>query len=131
MESHGGIREAKEHDHWLEEAAIRLECSLPLVAIAHANVVVSPTDIQLRKERRPAAMHSRKSIHEFPDKREWGGIANGEGVQSAVVLDRLEIAIFLFYEEKRECVRGFGLADVSLFKVFRNKFLQRDVFSRG
>ena len=88
-------------------------------------------DIQLRKERRPAAVHSRESIHEFPDEREQGGIADGEGVQSAVVLDRSEIAIFLFNEEERECIRGFGLADVSLFKVLRNELLQSDVFSRG
>ena len=45
LEGGGGIREAKEHDHWFEETAIRLERGLPLVAVFHTNVVVPPTDI--------------------------------------------------------------------------------------
>ena len=102
MEGSGGIREAEKHDHWFEEATIRLECGFPLVTVAHSNIIVPPPDIQLRKERRPAAVHSRESIHEFPDEREWGGIANGEGVQSAVVLNQSEIAVFLFNKEERE-----------------------------
>ena len=131
MEGCGGVCEAKEHDHRFEEALIRLEHSLPLVAIAHVNIVIPPTDIQLRKERRPAAVHSRESIHELLDEQEWGSIADSEGVQSAIVLDWSEIAIFLFNEEEGECIRGFGLADISLFKVLCNELLQSDVFSRG
>ena len=106
LEGGGGICEAKEHDHWFEEATIRLKRSLPLIAIAHADVVIPPTDIQLRKERRPAAVHSRESVHEFSDERKWGSVANGEGVQSAVILDGTEVAILLLDEEERECVRG-------------------------
>ena len=80
LEGGRSVGEAKEHDHWFEEATIRLECCLPLIAIAHANVIISPTDIQLREKCRPAAVHPRESIHEFSDEREWGGIANGECV---------------------------------------------------
>ena len=80
LEGGGGICEAEEHDHRFEEAAIRLEHSLPLVSIAHANIVISPTDIQLCEERRPVAVHSRESIHELSNEWEWGGIANGECV---------------------------------------------------
>ena len=80
LEGGGGICEAKEHDHWFEEAAICLERSLPLVAIVHADVVIPPADIQLHKECRPATVHSRESIHKLSDEREWGGIANGECV---------------------------------------------------
>jgi hypothetical protein len=107
LEGGGGIREAKEHDHWFEQAAICLERGFPLVTIAHANVVVPPTDIQLRKERRPAAVHSRESIHKLSYEWEWGGVANGKGIQSAIILDRSEITILLFNEEERERVRGF------------------------
>ena len=131
LEGCGGICEAKKHDHWLKEASIRLERSLSLVAIAHANVVVAPTDIQLCKEHRPAAMHSRKSIHKFSNERERGGIANSEGVQSAVVLDRLEVTVLLFDKEKGKCVGGFRLADVPFFKIFCNKLLQHDIFGQG
>ena len=131
LEGGGGICEAKEHDHWLKEAAIRFERGLPLVAIAHTDIVVPPTDIQLRKERRPAAVHPCESIHELSDEWEWGGVVHSEGVQSAVILDRSEITIFLLNEEEGECIRGFGLADVSLFKVLCDEFLQGDVFTRG
>ena len=93
LEGGGGVCEAKEHDHGFEEASIRFERSFPLVAIAHANVIVPPTDIQLRKERRPAAMHSCESIHELSNEWEWSGVANSECVQPAVVLDGSEITI--------------------------------------
>ena len=106
LESCGCIREAKEHDHWFEEAAIRLECGLPLIAISHTDVVVPLTDIQLRKERRPVAVYPCESIHELSDEQEWGGIANGECVQSAVVLNGSKIAILLLDEEEWECVGG-------------------------
>ena len=77
------------------------------------------------------AMHPCESVHQLADEWEWGGIANGKGVQSTVVLDRSKIAIFLLNKEERECVRGLGLADISLFKVLCNELLQSDVFSRG
>ena len=80
LEGCGGICEAEEHDHWFKEAAIRLERSLPLITIAHTNVVVPPMDIQLCKERRPAAVHSRKLIHKLANEWEWGGIADSEHI---------------------------------------------------
>ena len=80
LEGCRGICEAKEHDHWFKETAIRLERGLSLVTIAHVNVVVPPADIQFRKERRPAAVHSCESIYKLPDKRERGGIVNSERV---------------------------------------------------
>jgi hypothetical protein len=69
LEGGGGIREAKKHDHRFKEATIGFERGFPLVTVMHADVVIPPTDIQLRKERRPAAVHSRESIHKFPDER--------------------------------------------------------------
>ena len=131
LEGHRGICEAEEHDHWFEEAAIRLERSLPLVAVVHANVVIPPVDIQLRKECQPAAVHSCEAIHKLSDEREWGGIANSEGVQSAVVLDRSEVTVLLLDKEEGKHVGGFRLAYVPLFKVFCDKLLQGDIFSRG
>ena len=109
------IHEAKEHDHRFEEAVIHLERGLPLITVTHSNVVIPPLDIQLHEECQPAAMHSHESIHKLSDEWERGSILDGKGVQSAVILDRLEITILLFNEEKGECIRGFGLADVPLF----------------
>ena len=76
-------------------------------------------------------MHPRESIHKLSDEREWGSVANSEYVQSAIVLDRSKITIFLFNEEERERVGGFGLAYISLFEVLCDEFLQSDIFSRG
>ena len=56
---------------------------------------------------------------------------DSEHVQTAVILDRLEIAILLLDKEERECVRGFGLADISFFQVLCNELLQSDIFSWG
>ena len=107
LEGCRGVCEAEEHDHRFEEAAIRFECSLPLVAIVHADVVIPPTDIQLCKECRPAAVHPRESIHKFSNEWERGSVANSEGVQSVVVLDGSEVAVLLLDEEKGKCVGGF------------------------
>jgi hypothetical protein len=41
----GSIREAEEHDHGLEKAAIRLEGGFPLITISNAYVVISPPDV--------------------------------------------------------------------------------------
>ena len=45
LEGCGGVREAKEHDHGFKETVIRLERGLPLIAVAHADVVIPPADI--------------------------------------------------------------------------------------
>ena len=45
LEGRGGVCEAEEHDHWFEQAAIRLERGFPLVAVVHSDVVVPPSDI--------------------------------------------------------------------------------------
>ena len=68
-------------------------------------------------------MHSRESIHKLSDERERGGVANGKGVQSAVILDRSEVAVLLLDKEKGKCIGGFQLAYVSLFEVLCNELL--------
>jgi hypothetical protein len=108
-----GIGESKEHHHWFEQTAICLECGLPLVTIADPNIVITPADIQLRKERRPAAMHSRELIHELPDEQKQGSISDGECVQPVVVLDGSKVTILLLHKKEREHVRGLGLTNIS------------------
>ena len=51
------------------------------------------------------AVHSCEAVHQLVDEWERGSIANGKGVQSAVVLNGLEIAVFLLNKEEGECVR--------------------------
>ena len=88
-------------------------------------------DIQLRKERQSAAVHSCESIHKLLDEREWGGILDGEGIQVMLVLDGSEIAILFLDKEEGECVRGLGLTNISFVKVLCNELLQGDVFGQG
>jgi hypothetical protein len=102
-----GVREAEEHDHRLKQSSVRLESGLPLVTIADANVVVSPTDIELRKECQSTTVHSREPIHQFAYQGEWGGISDGESIELSVILDGSEVAILLLDEEEGECVLGF------------------------
>ena len=63
LEGGWGVGEAEEHNHGLEETSIRFESCFPLIAIADAYVVISPSDIQLREECRSATVHSRESVH--------------------------------------------------------------------
>jgi hypothetical protein len=101
-----------------------------LVAIANTNVVIPPTDIELRKECRSTTVHPREPIHEFANEGEWGGVSDGECVQFSVVLDGSEIAILLFDEEEGERVLRLRLSDVTFWEVLIDELLKRDVFSR-
>ena len=131
LEGSWGVRKAEKHDHGFEQSSVSLKGGLPLVAVAHMDVIIPPMDIQLREERQPAAVHPRESIHKLPNERKWGGIANHEGVQSSVVLDRSKIAVLLLTEEERGHVRGFGLAYIPLLEVFCDEFLQSNIFGQG
>jgi hypothetical protein len=108
-----------------------LEHGLPLVAIMDLDIVIPPSDIQLREKHRPVAMHFYKSIHKLPDEWEWGGIPDGEGVQLTVVLNRSEITILLLDKEEGEHVGGFGLTDVPFSQIFGDEFLKGNVFCWG
>jgi uncharacterized protein YfaA (DUF2138 family) len=96
-----GIREAKKHDHWFKQPSVGFE-HFPLVTIVDANVVISPTDVQLRKECRSMTVHSCEPIHEFTYQGERGSILYSEGVQFVVILDGSKIAILLLDEEEWE-----------------------------
>ena len=49
LEGCWAVREAKEHDLWLKEPLVGMECSLPLVALSDSDIVETPSDIQLSK----------------------------------------------------------------------------------
>ena len=46
LKSGGRIGESEVHDHWFPDPETGLERSLPLVAIAYAYVVVSPSNVE-------------------------------------------------------------------------------------
>ena len=49
LEGCWAVREAKEHDLWLEEPSVGMECGLPLITLLDSDIVETPLDIQLSK----------------------------------------------------------------------------------
>ena len=49
LEGCWAVREAKEHDLWLKEPSVGMECSLPFVTLSDSDIVETPSDIQLSK----------------------------------------------------------------------------------
>ena len=49
LEGCQAVCEAKEHDLWLKEPSVGMECGLPLVTLSDSDIVETPLDIQLSK----------------------------------------------------------------------------------
>ena len=113
LESGRSITEPKEHDSWFKESKRGDECSLPLVFFSNANVVESPSDIELGKDHR--VLHI---VDQFRDKGQWVCIADSVGIQVLIVLARAERTIFFCNEEERGGLWGFGQNNSSGFEVF-------------
>ena len=47
LEGCRAVCKAKEHDSWLKEPLVGVECSLPLIAFPNPDIVETPLDIQL------------------------------------------------------------------------------------
>ena len=50
LECCGGVTQSKEHDSWLKQSSVSLECSLPLIAFLDLHVVESPAEIKYGEE---------------------------------------------------------------------------------
>jgi hypothetical protein len=98
----GRVGEAKEHDSGFKEPLMGDEGSFPLVSILDADIVVSPSYVELGED-----LGVSKFIDEVGDKGKGVGITNGMFIEVAVVLARVESAILLFDEEE-----GCGLGGV-------------------
>ena len=114
LESRWSIAEPKEHDGRFKESKRSDERSFPLVFFMNANVIKSPSDVELSEDR--GVLHV---VNQFGDKRQGVGIADIMGVQVSIVLARTERAIFLCYKEKGSGLWGFGRDNLSGLKVFR------------
>ena len=85
LEGRWSVAETKEHDGRLEESERSDECSLPLVFLANADVVESPSDVELSKYR--GVFHV---VDQFGNKGQGIHVADSVGVQVSVVLTRAE-----------------------------------------
>jgi hypothetical protein len=119
LEGRGGVGQSKKHDSWFKESQVGNERCFPFVSFFDSDVVVPPAHIELGEERR--AFHS---IDQLGD--EWQGITvlYGPFIYFSVVLDRSQLAVFLFDKEEGGGIRTFGWADVSLLRVFFHKLLK-------
>ena len=49
LEGCWAVHKAKEHDLWLKEPSVGMECGLPLISLLDLDIVETPLDIQLGK----------------------------------------------------------------------------------
>jgi hypothetical protein len=112
------VRETKEHNCWFEKSFVGDECGLPFVSFLDLYVVVSPSDVHLRKI---------LCLLEFI-KKVWNpgkgvSISDCSFVEFSIVLTWAKRSIFLCDKEKWRCLRGFGVMNVSFLEVFSEEFV--------
>ncbi|KAF9797097.1 hypothetical protein IEO21_10911 [Rhodonia placenta] len=95
LEGRGGVREAEEHHQGFVQSPISHKGRLPFVTGFDPDVVVSPSDIELRKERGTAEL-----IHHFGDQRQRIAIFDRDRIQPAIVLHGSKHPFLLFDEEE-------------------------------
>ena len=50
LEHHGGVTQSEEHDGWLKQSSVSLECSLPLIPFLDPHVIESPLEVKYGEE---------------------------------------------------------------------------------
>ncbi|KAF9799982.1 hypothetical protein IEO21_10467 [Rhodonia placenta] len=95
LEGRGGVGEAEEHHQGFVQSPVSHKGRLPFVTSFDANVVVSPSDIELRKERSATEL-----IHHLGDQRQGVAIFDCDRVQPAIVLHGSKRPFLLFDEEE-------------------------------
>jgi hypothetical protein len=81
LKCHRGIGESEEHDHGFKEPLICFKCSLPLVSIMDADIIVAPSYVELHEQRVAS-----DAINEFGDEGQWIAVADCKGIQLPIVL---------------------------------------------
>ena len=85
LEGCRAVREAKEHDLWLKEPSVGMECGLSLVTLSDSDIVETPLDIQLSK-----VFGTSELCDKLRNERNRITVFDCNGVQGLVVLDKLE-----------------------------------------
>ena len=96
LESWRRSTEAKEHDGQFEQSLLSDECCLPFVSFFDANVVISPTDIKLRKVGEVVEV-----VDEVSNKGKGISILDSVFIQVSVILYWVKFSVFLFNKEER------------------------------
>ena len=107
-----GIGKSEEHHCWFEEAFVRDEGGLPLMAIFDANIVIPPTDVKFGEQ-----FGVFEFVDEIRDEGEWIGVVGGMFVQVSIILTGVEAAVFLLDKEEWGCLGGVRRANLSTVEV--------------
>ena len=100
LEGFRGVGEAKEHDEGFKESLIHMEGRLELISFLDANIVISPSNIQLGE---PVSVL--KVINEFRNEGERVFVGDSDLVQLPIVLDWSKRPILLLNKEEGRCHR--------------------------
>ena len=122
LEGCQAVRKAKEHDLWLKEPSVGVECSLPLITFPNSDAVETPLDIQLGEV---------FGTSELGDEWNWVMVFDCDGVQGSVVLDKSEQAILLLDEEDWRCHWRLGWMNPPSAEVFLKEGIELYLFLWG
>ena len=125
LEGGWAVSHAKEHYQGFKQALIGPEGCLPLISRLDADVVETPTNIQLGKVSGSAELQ-----YEFGDQWEGVLILNHHGIECSVVLNQPEKAILFLDEKYRGCHRRFRRANSSGMQVLFQEGVQLLLFYR-
>ena len=121
----GAVGHTKEHYQGFKQASIGLEGCFPLISGLNADVVETPTNIQIGKVSGSAELQ-----YEFGD--QWEGILilDCHGIECSVVLNQPEGAVLFLDEEYWGCHGRFERTNSSGTQVLFQKRVQLLLFHR-
>ena len=103
------VAKAEEHDSGFKKSFVCDEGCFPLVAVFDADIVVSPTNIELSEV---ASIF--QLVHEVRDEGKGVGVIGGVFIEVVVVLAGVELAILLLDKEERD---AWGELEGRIFPV--------------
>src|SRR5882762_9419281 len=124
LERGGGIHKAEKHYEWFEHSAIGFERGFPLISGTDTNIVISPSNIELRED-----SGGLEFIDDVGNQRERILIFNRERVQLTVVLDQAQLTILLLDKEERRGEGGLRRANITSFGHIFEEGIKGNLFT--
>ena len=123
LEDGRAVSHAEEHYQGFEQASIGPEGCLPLILGLNADVVETPTNVQLSEVSGSAELR-----YKFRDQWEGVLILDRYRIECSVVLNQLEEAVLFRDEEYRGCHGRFGRTNSSSMQVLFQERVQLLLF---
>ena len=123
LEGGWAVSHAKEYYQGFEQTSIGPEGYFPLISGLNADVVQTPTNVQLGE-----VSGSTELRYEFRDQWEGVLILDRHGIKCSVVLNQLEGAVLFLDEEYQDCHGRFGRMNSSGTQVLFQERVQLLLF---